>query len=70
MHGYDGANKEIEETVTQNSFTEKLIAIERIQSVTEKFILTTYASGRLIYWEYEGGLKKLSAQLKKAGLVI
>ena len=64
MHGYNEKNKEIEEYVEQTAFTDKLIAIERIQSISEKFILTTYAGGRLIYWEYEGGLKKISKALK------
>lgn len=69
MHGYDGQNKEIEETVTQKKFVDKIIAVDRIMSVSEKFILTTYADGRIIYWEYEGGLEKLSKQLKKAKLL-
>lgn len=70
MHGYDASNKEIEESVRVDSFVDKLIAIDRIQSISEKFILTTYAAGRLIYWEYEGGLKKISVQLKKVTYVV
>ena len=69
MHGYDSNNKEIEETVAADGYNDKLVAIERIQSISEKYILTTYAGGRLIYWEYEGGLKKLSPLLKKLGLL-
>ena len=59
MHGFDENNKEIEETVSVPEWSEKLIAVDRIMSVSEKFILTTYAEGRLIYWQYEGGLSAL-----------
>lgn len=69
MHGYDSKNKEVEEVVTQEKFVDKLISIERIMSISEKFILTTYADGRIIYWEYEGGLKKISMELKRAKLL-
>lgn len=69
MHGYDSNNKEIQETVTADGYQDKIVAVERIQSITEKYILTTSAAGRFIYWEYEGGLKKLSAQMKKVGLL-
>ncbi len=57
MHGFDDNNKEIEEVVSVPEWSEKLIAIDRIMSVSEKYILTTYADGRIIYWQYEGGLK-------------
>jgi hypothetical protein len=69
MHGYDDTNKEIEEFVEQESYQEKLIAIDRIQSVSESYILTTYAGSRLIYWEYEGGLRSLASQMVEAGLL-
>lgn len=59
MHGFDENNKEIEVTVSVPEWSEKLIAVDRIMSVSEKFILTTYAEGRLIYWQYEGGLSAL-----------
>ena len=70
FHGYDSNNKEIEEKVNQTEWVDKLVAVERILSVTEKFLLTSYGAGRLIYWEYEGGLKKISAQLKKLKLFL
>ena len=63
MHGFDENNKEIEEVFSVPEWSEKLIAVDRIMSVSEKFILTTYAGGRIIYWQYEGGLKHLSNQL-------
>lgn len=52
IHGYDSENKEIEERVTVEIFSKKLVALSRIKSVSEKFILTDYIDGRWIYWEY------------------
>jgi hypothetical protein len=69
MHGYDAENKVIEESVEQDSYQEKLVAVDRIQSVSDSYILTTYTDNRLIYWEYEGGLRSLAAQMTEAGLL-
>ena len=52
-HGYDENNKEIEEHIQVSGFSKKLVAIERIKSLSEKYILTDYLDGRWIYWEYE-----------------
>ncbi len=52
-HGYDKNNKEIEEHFTVQGFSKKLIAVDRIKSLSEKYILTDYLDGRWIYWEYE-----------------
>jgi hypothetical protein len=52
-HGYDETNKEIEEHFTVQGFSKKLIAVDRIKSLSEKYILTDYLDGRWIYWEYE-----------------
>tara|TARA_R110002049_G_scaffold304456_1_gene499659 strand:- start:2642 stop:2884 length:243 start_codon:yes stop_codon:yes gene_type:complete len=52
-HGYDNNNKEIVEHITVSSFSEKIIAIDRIKSLSEKYILTDYLDGRWIYWEYK-----------------
>jgi hypothetical protein len=52
-HGYDEHNKEIMEHVPSKGFAKKLVAISRIKSLSEKYILTDYIDGRLIYWEYE-----------------
>jgi hypothetical protein len=70
MHGYDEENKAIEESVEQDSYQEKLVAIDRIQSVSDNYILTAYAGNRLIYWEYEGGLRSLTNQMVEAGLLV
>lgn len=66
LHGFDEANKEIIEEVIVDKPAKKLIAIDRIRSVSEKYILTSYGYGRLIYWEYQGSYKKLKEQLHKS----
>jgi hypothetical protein len=63
MHGYDAENQAIEETHQVEGFVDKLVAVSRIQSVTEKYILTSSSHGRVIYWEYEGTLDDVAKQL-------
>lgn len=64
VHGYDAENREITETVTAKEWTTKLISLDRILSVSEKYMLTHYAYGRIIYWEYEGGLNAIATKLE------
>jgi len=52
VHGFDARNQEIIEEVTVASPSKKLVAIDRILSVSQKFILIKYAYDRVIYWEY------------------
>ena len=52
LHGFDEQNKEIEEYVEVSEPVKKLVNVERILSVSEKFILISYAYNRAIYWEY------------------
>lgn len=70
MHGYAADNSEIVQEVTGEEFAEKLIAIERIQSVSEKYILVSSSHGRVLYWEYEGDLASIKERLARAGLVV
>ena len=70
MHGYADDNSEIVEEVRDQQFMEKLIAVERIQSVSENYLLVTSSHGRVLYWEYEGDLASVKARLAAAGLVI
>ena len=69
MHGYADDNSEIIDEVEDEDFVEKLIAIERIQSVSEKYILVSSSHGRVLYWEYEGNLASITTRLTNAGLV-
>jgi hypothetical protein len=70
MHGYTDSNQEIVDEIKDEEFVEKLIAIERIQSVSEKYILVTSSHGRVLYWEYEGDLASIKSRLANAGLVV
>jgi len=63
LHGFDHDNKEITEEVNIESPMKKLIRVDRIQSVSEKYILTSYGFGRLVYWEYTGSYDKMKELL-------
>lgn len=69
VHGYDEQNREVVEQLNEPEFVEKLVRLERIQSVSEKYVLVTSSHGRVVYWEYEGGLVALKARLRAAGLL-
>jgi bisphosphoglycerate-independent phosphoglycerate mutase (AlkP superfamily) len=65
LHGFNQYNKEILEEVKVENVTKKLIAVERIQSIGERYILTSYGFDRLIYWEYEEDYEDLKQKLLK-----
>ena len=65
-HGYDKDNKEVEEKITVNGFSKKLIALNRIKLLSEKYILTDYIDGRWIYWEYLEDYEVVREQLLQA----
>ncbi|WP_437577465.1 hypothetical protein [Sorangium sp. So ce887] len=70
MHGYDADNTEGVEQIQDEPFVDKLIAVERIQSDSERYVLVTSSHGRALHWEYEGGLAALTGRLARAGLVV
>ncbi len=70
MHGYTPDNQEIVEEFKDEAFADKLIAVDRIQSLTEKYVLVTSSHGRVMYWEYEGSLASVRERLAAAGLVV
>nr|WP_010133746.1 hypothetical protein [Microbulbifer agarilyticus] len=70
VHGYDQDNQEIVEKVNEPSFLTKLIAIERIQSVSEQYILVTGSHGRIMYWEYRETMDRLRGRLAEAGMIL
>ncbi|MHA7057675.1 hypothetical protein ACWGOQ_0010680 [Aquimarina sp. M1] len=63
VHGFDARNHEIKEEVTIATGTKKLVAVERILSVSEKYILIQYAYNRIIYWEYLEAYETVKALL-------
>ncbi|MEA5259431.1 hypothetical protein VB264_16650 [Arcicella aquatica] len=70
VHGFDANNKEIIEEVTVPQNMVKVVAINRIQSISEKYILVTGSHGRLMYWEYEESFEDLQKQLSYHSLLI
>jgi hypothetical protein len=64
-HGYDQNNKEIIVHIPADSFGKKLIAVSRIKSLSEKYILTDYVDGRWIYWEYKEDFEDVKKLLNK-----
>lgn len=70
VHGYDEQNRELIEQVNEPEFVEKLVRVERIQSVSERYVLVSSSHGRVAYWEYDGGFAALGARLEAAGLLI
>ncbi|HKJ18735.1 MAG TPA: hypothetical protein VJ984_15380 [Xanthomonadales bacterium] len=68
-HGFDDENVEVEEAVNEPGYTRKLIAISRVQSVSEKYVLVNSIAGRQMYWEYEETMDEVVQKLTSAGLV-
>lgn len=64
IHGFDAENREIEERVGGGEWVDKIIAVSRIQSITERYIRMSYSHERIIYWEYEGGLEAIARKLR------
>lgn len=63
LHGFNEKNEEILEDVKVSATSKKLISIDRIKSISHNFLLTDYANGRWIYWEYEEEFDDLVTQL-------
>lgn len=70
VHGYDAENREILEKVQVGTPMVKLVALERILSVSDKYILVTGAFNRQMYWEYEESFEEIAALLSAHGLLI
>lgn len=69
-HGYDTDNRPISEEVEGNSFVEKVIAVDRILSVTEDNLYITTPHGRVQTWSYEGSLENVKSLLAESGLLL
>lgn len=70
MHGYTSDNKEVIEELKDESYVDKIVAVERIQSISDKYILVTSSHDRVMYWEYEGGMSAIKERLAGAGLLV
>ena len=63
VHGYDNDNKEIEEVFEGTDYMKKIIAIHRIQSISEEYILVNSSHGRIMYWNYKGTMEDIKQKL-------
>ena len=48
----------------------KIIAINRIQSVSEEYILVSSSHGRMMYWNYKGTMEELKQKLLRIDVKI
>ena len=70
VHGYDENNHEIVENVNDPEFMKKMVSIERIQSISEQYLLVTSSHGRVMYWEYKESMVQLAERLRASGIKI
>jgi len=70
IHGFDNQNNEIQEQINEVNFTKKIIAIERIKSISEEYLLVTSSHNRIMYWEYKGSLSEVKQKLKNINIAI
>jgi len=70
VHGYDENNAEIIEESSEQEYMRKLIHIDRIQSISEDYVLVTSSHGRIMYWNYKGSMQELKQTLSKSNLII
>jgi IS1 family transposase len=68
-HGYDEQNEEILQHVTGQPTTSKIVALSRIQSVSETYVLVSMGFGRFAYWKYHDGYEQLRKHLQDSGLL-
>lgn len=70
VHGYDENNKEIAEKVNEVDFMKKIVAVHRILSISENYILVSSSHGRVMYWEYKGNIAAINQKLQDMDIVI
>ncbi len=70
VHGFDANHREILEEVADAPWSDKLLALDRLLSATQDYLLVSGSHGRVMYWEYEGGLDWLSSCLTVQGLAL
>ncbi|MAZ86239.1 MAG: hypothetical protein CL693_01215 [Cellvibrionaceae bacterium] len=64
VHGYDADHQEIIERVNEPHFVRKLIALDRLLSVSEQYLLVSSSHGRVMFWEYQETMDEVKARLK------
>ena len=66
-HGYDANNVLMEESVNETDYVRKIVALDRVRSISESYILVTSQGGREMYWEYKGSLEDIKQKLLALG---
>lgn len=70
VHGYDADNNTIIEEHEEGSYAPKIIAIDRIQSLTEQYLLVNGSHGRVMYWEYTEAMEEVAERLRSWDLLV
>lgn len=70
VHGYDTNNVEIVEEIKVDKPMLKIVAIDRIRSISEKYILVTSSHERMMYWEYEEQFEDIEKILLSNGFLL
>lgn len=70
VHGFDTENNEIIQNVSDEIFVRKLISIDRIQSISEEYLLVTSSHSRVMYWQYNCSLDEITKKLDSTNLLI
>jgi hypothetical protein len=70
VHGHEDVHHEVTESCKGADWQDKLLAIDRLLSATERRLLIAGSHGRVTSWEYEGGLLALTKRLADAGLAL
>lgn len=69
-HGYTNDRQLIIDDVPSEEFVEKVIKIDRILSITAKYIFIETPHDTVQTWEYEGGFESMKKRMSSAGLLI
>lgn len=70
VHGFTADNVAVEEAVNETAYVRKLIAVSRIQSVSEQYLLVEGMAGRQMFWEYQESMDEVVDRLTRAGAVV
>ncbi|WP_395373999.1 hypothetical protein [Marinicella sp. W31] len=70
VHGFNDDNWEVTEKVQEETYVKKMIAVDRIQSVSAEFLLVSGSHDRMMYWEYQEDYDEVRTRLQLAGLLI
>lgn len=69
-HGYTSDRQPIVDDVPADGFVDKLIRVDRILSITPKYIFIECPHDTAQTWEYEGGFDEMKKRMSSAGLLI